>query len=149
MQKLQKLSPRKLSVFLSRGVDSVLPRTQVADALRRGVPLRIKLGIDPTTSHLHLGYMAVLRRLRTLQDLGHHAVIVVGAFTARFGDPTGKGAARRVRDAKEVNAMASGLPGGLRKILDSTRTRIVSNSRWFEKMPLDEFLRIARAFTAA
>jgi len=149
MQKLQKLSPRKLSVFLSRGVDSVLPRTQVADALRRGVPLRIKLGIDPTTSHLHLGYMAVLRRLRTLQDLGHHAVIVVGAFTARFGDPTGKGAPRQMRGVTEVNAMARVLPKGLRKILDPARTRIVSNSRWFEKMQLDEFLRIASAFTVA
>jgi len=149
MQKLQKLSPRKLSVFLSRGVDSVLPRTQVADALRRGVPLRIKLGIDPTTSHLHLGYLAVLRRLRMLQDLGHNAVIVVGAFTARFGDPTGKGAPRQMRGVTEVNAMARVLPKGLRKILDPARTRIVSNSRWFEKMQLDEFLRIASVFTAA
>lgn len=135
--------------LFSRGVAYTVPDTS---ALKRAVArkgLRIKYGIDPTTAELHLGYFTIFRRLKKLQAKGNTAVVVLGTFTGRFGDPTGKREARPLRDAAEVEEKARKLARQLKRVLAPERCEIVRNHRWFDRMPLDAFLRMASRVTVA
>lgn len=140
---------KELSRFLSQGVRDVIPKNEVEAMLQGTKALRVKYGIDPTTGELHLGYWAVFRRLKKLQALGHTAVVVLGTFTGRFGDPTGKMQARSVREKRDVEKSARLLAQGVRKLLMPSRTKIVRNADWWDAMPLDAFFRIAANFTTA
>lgn len=138
---------RKIEELLSRGVAEIIDKENLISKLRQGKSLRIKHGIDPTTSDLHIGHSVVYHKLRAFQELGHKIVIIIGDFTARFGDPTGKLTARTFRTKEETRKKAKNYKKQLGKILDISKVEFRYNSEWYDKMSLDELLRIAGNFT--
>jgi tyrosyl-tRNA synthetase len=134
---------------LCAGAVDVVTEAGLADKLRRGAPLRVKLGIDPTASDLHLGFAVVLRKLRQFQDLGHTAVLIVGDFTARVGDPTGRSATRPQLSVEEIDAHAATYVEQLTQILSPERLEVRRNSEWLGTMGIDGALRLATRATVA
>jgi tyrosyl-tRNA synthetase len=134
---------------LSRGVQELV----VADSLKKkmlsGKQLRIKHGVDPTSTDLHLGYAVVYEKLRQFQNLGHKVVFLIGSFTARFGDPTDKGKARDMRDKKEVMDMAKEYINQVGKILDVKKLEVVYNGDWYDKFSAEDLLRLMSKSTVA
>jgi tyrosyl-tRNA synthetase len=116
-------------------------------ALRR--PLRVKLGLDPTAGQVTLGWAVVLRKLRQFQDAGHVPVLIVGDFTARVGDPSGKSETRPRLDADEVRAFADRLLDQFWLILDRERTEVRYNSEWLERLDMEGVLRLTSSYTVA
>ena len=121
------------------------------DDLRRKLAsrrnLRVKLGIDPTTPDLHLGHVVPLRMLKMFQDAGHQAVLIIGDFTARIGDPAGKAAARRQLSPAEAKANERTYRSQIGNILNLGRTEVRHNSEWFSRMRLAEFLNLLSQFS--
>jgi tyrosyl-tRNA synthetase len=139
--------------LLSRGAVEVLPEAELAQKLERsvatGTPLRVKLGADPSAPDLHLGHTVVLKKLREFQDLGHVAIFLIGDFTGRIGDPTGKSETRRPLTREEVLANAETYKQQVFGILDPARTEIRFNSEWMDAMPASDVVRIAAQVTVA
>jgi tyrosyl-tRNA synthetase len=135
------------------GVDSFVGeddlRVRVADAIASGRPLRVKLGMDPSTPDLHLGHTITLEKLRVFQELGHTPIFLVGDFTARIGDPTGKKKTRPALDAEEVRRNAATYVDQVRKILDVDRAEIRYNSEWMDRMAPADFVRLCSRYTVA
>lgn len=117
--------------------------------LKEGRPLRVKLGVDPTAPDIHLGHTIALHALRRFQDLGHQAVVIIGDFTARIGDPTGRSATRKQLTAEEVEANAQTYLAQIFKILDRDRTEVRRNGEWFAGMSFDRIIAIASQLTVA
>ncbi len=138
---------------LMRGVVDVLPEGALAERLgaarREGRPLRVKLGADPSAPDLHLGHMVVVTKLREFQDLGHTVVFLIGDFTARIGDPTGRSETRRSLDAATVKANAETYARQVFKVLDPDRTEVRYNSEWMSVMPADDLVRLCGQYTVA
>src|SRR5437867_3647943 len=132
--------------LLRRGTSEILSEEELASKLehaqRTGQPLRVKLGIDPTSPDIHLGFAVVLRKLRQFQDLGHEAIIIIGDFTAMIGDPSGKSATRPQLSEAEVGANARTYEEQYRKILDPERTRVLCNSQWLGPTSLAEVVQL-------
>jgi tyrosyl-tRNA synthetase len=126
----------------ARAVD-VLPPGELARKLARGTPLRVKLGVDPTAPDIHLGHTVVLGKLREFQDAGHTAVLVIGDWTARVGDPSGRASTRPVLGAEEIERNAETYREQAFRILDPERTEIRRNGEWFERMGLEEVFALA------
>lgn len=141
------MTDKEIDALLSRAVAEIIDKDGLISELKAGKILRIKHGIDPTTPDLHLGHSVVYHKLRSFQELGHKIVILIGDFTARFGDPTGKLNARTFRTKAEVRKQASNYKKQLGKILDLKKTEFKYNSEWYDKMGIDEFLRISGNFT--
>ncbi|MHB8928530.1 MAG: tyrosine--tRNA ligase [Bacillota bacterium] len=118
-------------------------------ALAEGRPLRIKYGADPTAPDIHLGHTVVIRKMRQFQDLGHEVWFVIGDFTGRIGDPSGRSETRRQMSAEEVRANATTYETQIFKLLDPEKTRIVFNSEWSEKMNFADVIRLASKYTVA
>lgn len=139
--------------FLVRGTDRVISadelRRKLHQAAQEGRPLRVKLGIDPTAPDLHLGHAVVLRKLRDFQDLGHRVTLVIGDFTGRIGDPTGKSETRRQLSAGEVASNAETYVRQMHKILDPDRTDITYNSQWLGPLDFAAVLDLASKATVA
>jgi tyrosyl-tRNA synthetase len=139
---------------LSRNAVDGLPRGALADKLRQaraeGRPLRVKLGIDPTAPDIHLGHAVVLRKLREFQDAGHRAVLIVGDYTARVGDPSGRTSLRPMLSDAEIAANAATFHDQAVRILDASpeRLEVRRNSEWLD-MPMLDLLRLVRTTTAA
>lgn len=112
-------------------------------------PLVVKLGIDPTAPDVHLGFAVVLRKLRHFQELGHDVVIIIGDFTARIGDPSGKSETRPLLSPLEIEENAKSYLEQFGKILDRSKTRIVYNSRWLAKITLEDIIRLTSRYTVA
>lgn len=121
---------------------------QLAEAGREGRPLRVKLGIDPTAPDIHLGHVVVLRKLRQLQDAGHLVVLIVGDFTARVGDPSGRSAERPVLTDEEIEEHGQTFQEQAFKVLDPERCEVRRNSEWLD-MGTGELFRLVRRFTVA
>ncbi len=136
-----------MNELLSRGVEEVIGLAELKKALKGPSKLRIKHGIDPTTTDLHLGYAVVYRKLKQFQDLGHQIVILIGDFTGRFGDPTDKEKSRTLRPAAEVKAMAKNYLDQMSKILDMAKVEVRYNSEWWDQISLADFLQIKANFT--
>jgi tyrosyl-tRNA synthetase len=130
------------------GAVEALPEGRLAEQLRSGGPLRVKLGIDPTAPDIHLGHVVVLDKLRTFQDAGHVVVLIIGDYTARVGDPSGRSAERPVLDEEEIDANARAFQEQAFRVLDPARTEIRRNSEWLA-MSSDELFRLVRRFTVA
>lgn len=141
------MTDKEIDALLSRAVAEIIGKDRLISELKAGKILRIKHGIDPTTPDLHLGHSVVYHKLRSFQELGHKIIILIGDFTARFGDPTGKLNARTFRTKAEVKKQASNYKKQLSKILDFKKTEFRYNGEWYDKMALDEFLRIIGNFT--
>ncbi len=139
---------QQLDALMERCVD-VVSKEDLRDRLHQGRPLRVKLGIDPTGPMLHLGHAVVLRKLRQFQDLGHHAVLVVGDFTARIGDPTGRVDARKPRTQAEIESDMRSYAEQAGQILDLNATEIVYNSRWLDALRFADIIGLASKTTVA
>ncbi len=143
-----KTSP-SLSEILNRGVEEVISRPVLEKKLKSGKKLRIKHGVDPTTSDLHLGYAVIYNKLRALQELGHTILFLVGDFTARFGDPTDRAKSRSLRDKKEIEDKAQSYIKQIGIILDLKKTEIRRNSEWYDKMSAENLLKLQSKFTVS
>ncbi len=134
--------------FLARNAVDVLPEGALAHQLREGRPLRVKLGIDPTAPDIHLGHTVVLRKLREFQDLGHTVVLIVGDYTARVGDPSGRSSTRPQLDPAQIDANAETFRRQAFTVLDPERTEVRHNGEWLD-MAMEELFRLARTATVA
>jgi tyrosyl-tRNA synthetase len=134
--------------YLLRNVVDALPNGELERRLARGQPLRVKLGIDPTAPDIHLGHTVVLRKLREFQDLGHTVVLIIGDYTARVGDPSGRSATRPQLDPDEIDAHAETFQEQAFKVLDPDRTEVRRNSEWLD-MRMEDLFRLARTSTVA
>jgi tyrosyl-tRNA synthetase len=148
-----RMDPNEQLQFLSRNAAEVIPREELLAKLQRSVtegrPLRVKLGLDPTAGEVTLGWAVVLRKLREFQDLGHIAVLIVGDFTARVGDPSGKSETRPRLSKEEVQANAQLVLGQFDRILSQDRLEVRYNSEWLEPMDMEEVLRLTASYTVA
>ena len=138
----------QLQALAERCVD-VVAREELLARLKEGRALRVKLGIDPSGPLLHLGHAVVLRKLRQFQDLGHEAVLIVGDFTARIGDPTGLSNARLPRTPEQIRADMQSYEQQAGVILDMSRATVRYNSSWLSELRLAEILRLAGKLTVA
>ena len=127
----------------------VLPQDALGTKLQRGRPLRVKLGIDPTSPDVHLGFAVVLDRLREWQDAGHTVVLIVGDYTARIGDPSGRSSERPVLPDEELDANAQHFAEQVFRVLDRGRTEIRFNGEWLGKLSYAEVVRLTRTMTLA
>jgi tyrosyl-tRNA synthetase len=134
--------------FLLRNAVDALPAGELERKLGEGRPLRVKLGIDPTAPDIHLGHTVVLRKLREFQDLGHVVVLIIGDYTARVGDPSGRSAERPVLDGAEIDRNAETFQRQAFTVLDPERTEVRRNGEWLD-MSMEELFRLARTSTVA
>jgi tyrosyl-tRNA synthetase len=133
---------------LTRNAVDVLPAGMLQEQLDAGAPLRVKLGIDPTTPDIHLGHTVVLEKLREFQQAGHQVVLIVGDFTARVGDPSGRAAQRPMPSPEEIEANAATYQEQAFKLLDRERTEVRFNSEWLRMAP-EELLGLLAQTTVA
>jgi tyrosyl-tRNA synthetase len=136
------MQPEEALRQLEQGAAQVISSAELRAKLSLGRPLRIKLGVDPTTPDLHLGHAIVLQKLRQFQDLGHEAVLIIGDFTAMIGDPSGRSATRPQLSREQVAANAESYRAQAFKILDPARAQLVSNGDWLRKMSFEEVIRL-------
>jgi tyrosyl-tRNA synthetase len=134
---------------VKRGAVNIEVADHLRAAIESGRKLRVKLGIDPSSPDIHLGHTVVLGKLRDFQELGHTAVLIIGDFTARIGDPSGQSATRRPLAAEEVEANARTYLDQVFKVLDPDATEVRRQSEWFGEMNLAEVLRLASRATLA
>jgi tyrosyl-tRNA synthetase len=134
---------------LLAGTADVIPVEELETKLSRGRPLRVKLGIDPSTPDLHIGHAVVLGALRRFQDFGHTAVLIVGDFTGRVGDPSGQSETRRMVAAEELERNADTYFEQAGKILDMDRAEVRSNSEWLAPLTFEDVARLASTITVA
>lgn len=138
----------QLAVF-RRGADEILREDELREKLRLGRPLRIKAGFDPTAPDLHLGHTVLINKLRQLQDLGHHILFLIGDFTGRIGDPSGKNATRPPLTGEDIERNAATYREQVFRILDPDRTEIVFNSTWMEPLGAAGMVQLAARQTVA
>jgi tyrosyl-tRNA synthetase len=134
--------------FLTRNAVDALPQGELQRQLAKGRPLRVKLGVDPTTPDIHLGHTVVLRKLREFQDLGHQVVLIIGDYTARVGDPSGRSSIRPQADPEEIDRNAQTYEDQAFKVLDRDATEVRRNGEWLN-MPMEDLFRLARTSTVA
>jgi tyrosyl-tRNA synthetase len=134
--------------FLLRNAVDALPEGALERQLAEGRPLRVKLGIDPTAPDIHLGHTVVLGKLREFQDRGHTVVLIIGDYTGRVGDPSGRSAMRPQLTGDEIDRNAETYQRQALKILDPERTEVRHNGEWLD-MPAEDLFRLARAATVA
>src|SRR6266480_4339831 len=142
------IRPSEDVAYLLRNVVDALPAGELERKLDERRPLRVKLGIDPTAPDIHLGHTVVLRKLREFQDRGHLVVLIIGDYTARVGDPSGRSSARPVLDAAEIDRNAETFQRQAFTVLDPDRTEVRRNGEWLD-MPMEELFRLARTSTVA
>jgi tyrosyl-tRNA synthetase len=151
---MSSVDPERLAALLSENAVDSLPESELAEKLaearRTGRPLRVKLGIDPTAPDIHLGHAVVLRKLRELQDAGHLVVLIIGDYTARVGDPSGRSALRPMLSEQEIAANAATFREQALRILDPdpARLEVRFNGEWLD-MPMAELLRLVGTTTVA
>jgi tyrosyl-tRNA synthetase len=134
---------------LRRGCSEIISEEDLLSKLKKGKPLRVKLGVDPTAPHITLGWAVVLRKLRAFQELGHTAVLIVGDFTAMIGDPSGKSKTRPQLTREEVMEHVESISEQLYKILDKEKTEIRYNGDWLLPMNFADVIRLAGRITVA
>ncbi|MDJ0813992.1 MAG: tyrosine--tRNA ligase [Woeseiaceae bacterium] len=134
---------------LVRGSDEVLPKNGLEAKLKKGKPLIIKAGFDPTAPDLHVGHTVLINKMRQFQEYGHEVVFLIGDFTGMIGDPSGKNATRPPLSPEEVKANAATYEAQIYKILDEKATRIDFNSRWMGSMDAAGLIKLASHYTVA
>ncbi|MGB8342628.1 MAG: tyrosine--tRNA ligase [Chthoniobacterales bacterium] len=136
------MDPAESFALLKSGAAQIISEEELHTKLSLGRPLRVKLGVDPTSPDLHLGHTMVLRKLRQFQDLGHEAILIIGDFTAMIGDPSGRSITRPQLTHEQVLAHAESYRTQAFKVLDPARTRTVFNGDWFKKMSFADVIRL-------
>lgn len=135
--------------IIKRGSEELLVEQELIEKLKKGQPLRIKAGFDPTAPDLHLGHTVLINKLRHFQDLGHHVLFLIGDFTGMIGDPTGKSATRPPLTKEQVAENAKSYATQVFKILDKDKTEIVFNSTWLTELGASGMLKLAASLTVA
>lgn len=136
------MSSREVLDILCRGCAEVISAGELQKKLSSGRPLRVKLGVDPTAPDIHLGHTVGLQKLRQFQDLGHEGILIIGDFTAMIGDPSGRSATRPQLTHAEVLANAKTYQEQAFKVLDRSKTKVVFNGEWFQKMTFTDVIRL-------
>ncbi len=124
-------------------------KAKLARSVSTGTPLTVKLGLDPSAPDIHLGHAVVLRKLKQMQDMGHHIVIIIGDFTGRIGDPTGKSKGRKALSEREIMQNAQTYQEQVFRVLDPEKTTVRYNGEWLELLKLEEILKLASTVTVA
>ena len=149
---MEKSVEKQLEIIL-QGTQDVLLLDELEELIQNSIksenPLIVKLGLDPTAPDIHLGHTVVLNKLRQFQDLGHRAVLIIGDYTARIGDPSGRSALRPSLGVDKIDSNAKTYMQQAFKILDSAKTQVVKNSQWLENLKFSEILNITSRFTIA
>ncbi|SHI31912.1 tyrosine--tRNA ligase [Propionispora hippei] len=139
--------------IIKRGVAEILPEPLLVEKLKRsvatGVPLKVKLGLDPTAPDIHLGHTVVLRKLKQFQDLGHQIIIIIGDFTGRIGDPSGKSETRKALTEEDVLKNAKTYEEQIFRVLDKEKTEVVFNSSWLAPLQFSDVVKLAAKYTVA
>jgi tyrosyl-tRNA synthetase len=143
------MTPAEQFAWLTRNTVRVYREEDLEARLAAGRPLRVKLGVDPTTPDIHLGHTVVLSKLREFQDLGHQAVLIIGDFTARIGDPSGRSAMRPQLSGEEVSANAATYLEQVYKVLDRDRLEIRYNGEWLSRFSFEDVVRLTAQMTVA
>ena len=139
---------KTLAVF-ARGSDEIIPLDELKTKLKKGKPLKIKAGFDPTAPDLHLGHTVLINKLKQLQDLGHEILFLIGDFTAMIGDPTGKSATRPPLSDEQIQDNSKTYQDQVFKILDKNKTQVVFNSHWMKKLSSADMIKLASQQTVA
>lgn len=134
---------------LERGTEEILVKSELVEKLKKGRPLRVKVGFDPTAPDLHVGHTVIINKMRQFQELGHQVIFLIGDFTGRIGDPTGKSATRPPLTEEQVNQNATTYKEQVFKILDPEKTEVAFNSTWMGKMSSAEMIQLAAKQTVA
>ncbi|MGH8436830.1 MAG: tyrosine--tRNA ligase [Pseudomonas sp.] len=135
--------------LIKRGAEEVLVESELIEKLKRGQPLRIKAGFDPTAPDLHLGHTVLINKLRQFQELGHQVIFLIGDFTGMIGDPSGKSATRPPLTREQVLDNAETYKAQVFKILDPAKTEVAFNSTWMDQLTPADFIRLASQYTVA
>jgi tyrosyl-tRNA synthetase len=140
---------REALSLIRRGAEEIIQEAELVAKLRRGKPLRVKAGFDPTAPDLHLGHTVLLNKLRQFQELGHHVMFLIGDFTGLIGDPSGRNVTRKPLSNEELQANAETYKAQVFRILDPDRTEICFNSTWCERLGAAGIVRLAGSYTVA
>lgn len=147
------LTPKEQMAIIKKGANKIVDEQDLLEKLERSYkeqrPLTIKLGLDPSAPDIHLGHAVVLRKIKQMQDLGHHAVIVIGDFTGRIGDPTGKAKGRTALNDDTVKKNAQTYCEQIFKVLDPNKTTVRFNSEWLAKLSFEEVIKLAATISVA
>ncbi|NQD81544.1 tyrosine--tRNA ligase [Pseudomonas sp. CrR14] len=135
--------------LIKRGAEEVLVEAELIEKLKRGEPLRIKAGFDPTAPDLHLGHTVLINKLRQFQELGHQVIFLIGDFTGMIGDPSGKSTTRPPLTREQVLDNAETYKQQVFKILDPAKTEVAFNSTWINELTPADFIRLASQYTVA
>jgi len=135
--------------LIKRGMVGLVPEEELVDKLKKGRPLKIKAGFDPTAPDLHLGHTVLIQKLKQFQDLGHHVVFLIGDFTALIGDPSGRSETRPQLTEQEIKKNVKTYETQVFKILDRGKTEVRYNSEWFKKMNVLDFIGLTAKQTVA
>lgn len=141
------MTPEQQLALIMRGTEEIIPEAELLAKLREGRPLRVKAGFDPTAPDLHLGHTVLINKLKVFQDLGHEVIFLIGDFTGRIGDPTGKNVTRKPLTEAQVADNARSYAEQVFKILDPARTRVVFNSHWMSALSAADLIGIAAQYT--
>lgn len=148
-----KLSPEEQLAIIRQGSEEIIPEDEMAQKVERavssGTPLRVKYGADPSAPDLHLGHAVCFRKLRDFQQLGHRIIFVIGDFTARIGDPSGRSETRKPLSAEDVDVNAGTYMHQVYKLLDPERTEVVYNNEWLGSLTLADMIRLGSRYTVA
>ena len=143
----------KEMMLIKKGTEEIISESEMVKKLERsketGIPLRIKYGIDPTASDVHIGHLVPIRKMREFQDLGHTGVIIIGDFTAQIGDPTGKDESRPPLNAENVKKNAEKYMEQMYTVLDKEKTEVRWQTEWFGEMSMADVLKLMGKFTVA
>ncbi|HSP05799.1 MAG TPA: tyrosine--tRNA ligase [Acidobacteriota bacterium] len=143
------MTPEQQLQYLKKGCEDVIKEEDLLEKLKRGTPMTVKAGFDPTAPDLHLGHAVLLRKMKHFQDLGHRVVFLIGDFTGMIGDPTGRSVTRKPLTREEINANAETFKAQVFKILDPEKTIIDFNRRWLGKLSFEDVIHLAAKYTVA
>lgn len=147
------ISAKEQLRIIKKGVQTIINEEELfeklEDSVRKNHPLTIKLGLDPSAPDIHLGHAVVLRKIKQMQDMGHRAIIVIGDFTGKIGDPSGKAKGRVALSEEQVKANAQTYCDQIFKVLDREKTEVRFNSEWLSRLNFEEVIRLASTTTVA
>lgn len=135
--------------IIKKGAAEVIPEDELIEKLKENRPLKIKWGADPSAPDIHIGHTVVLNKLRQFQELGHEIIFLIGDFTARIGDPSGKSETRKPLTTDEVKINSKTYQDQVFKILDKKKTKVVYNSKWLSKLTIEDVINLAGKYTVA
>ena len=143
------MDPKNQIEIIKQGIDEIIGESDLIEKLKQGKKLTVKVGFDPTAPDLHLGHTVVLRKMRQFQDLGHKVIFLIGDFTGKIGDPSGKNKTRPPLTDEEIKENATTYAEQVFKVLDEDKTVVDFNSRWGDQMTAADMIKLSAQSTVA